>query len=58
MMPTVAAALDLGFRVVLPTDALCSAKDSGHDVSITVYRERFHIQLETVTTEQVLDEWK
>jgi nicotinamidase-related amidase len=58
VMATVAGALDLGLRVVLPTDALCSAEDSAHDALITVYRKRFHMQLETVTTEQVLEEWK
>jgi nicotinamidase-related amidase len=58
VMATVAGALDLGFRVMLPTDALCSAEDTAHDALITVYRKRFHMQLETVTTEQVLDQWK
>jgi nicotinamidase-related amidase len=58
IMATVAGALDLGFRVVLPADALCSANDRAHDALLTVYRERFHLQIATVTTEQVLDEWR
>jgi nicotinamidase-related amidase len=58
VMATVAAALDLGFRVVLPTDALCSANDTAHDALITVYRERFKVQLATVTTKEVLAEWR
>jgi isochorismatase family protein len=57
VLATVMAAIDLGFRVVLPTDALCSARDRTHDALMTLYRERFTHQVETTTTERVLRDW-
>lgn len=57
VMATVIAAVDLGFRVVLPTDALCSGHDPTHDALMRLYRERFSQQIETCTTEQVLASW-
>jgi nicotinamidase-related amidase len=51
------AAVDHGFRVVLPSDALCSARDKTHDALMTLYRERFTNQVETTSTERVLREW-
>ena len=51
------AAIDLGFRIVLPADALCSARDRTHDALMTLYRERFAHQVETTTTERVLRDW-
>lgn len=57
VLATVMAALDLGFHVVLPTDALCSARDTTHDALVTLYRERFGLQIEATDTEQVLLRW-
>ena len=54
---TVMAAIDLGFRIVLPTDALCSSRDATHDALLTLYRERFSLQIETTTTEDILQRW-
>ena len=55
---TVMAAIDLGFRVVLPTDALCSASDTTHDALMTLYRQRFSQQIETTSTERIVREWQ
>jgi nicotinamidase-related amidase len=57
VLSTVMAAFDLGFRIVLPVDALCSARDKTHDALMTLYRERFTNQVETTTTERVIREW-
>jgi nicotinamidase-related amidase len=57
VLSTVMAAVDLGFRVVLPVDALCSARDKTHDALMTLYRERFTNQVETTSTERVLRDW-
>ena len=57
VLATVMSAVDLGFRVVLPTDALCSARDRTHDALITLYRERYCQQVEATTTETVLRRW-
>jgi nicotinamidase-related amidase len=57
VLSTVMAAVDLGFRIALPVDALCSARDKTHDALMTLYRERFTNQVETTTTERVIREW-
>jgi len=57
VLATVLAAIDLGYRVVLPLDALCSARDSTHDALVTLYSERFSTQIETTTTERLLSAW-
>ena len=58
VLSTVMAAVDLGFRVVLPGDALCSAHDKTHDALMALYRERFTNQVETTSTDRVLREWR
>jgi nicotinamidase-related amidase len=57
VLATVMAAVDLGFRVVLPVDALCSARDKTHDALMALYSERFTNQVQTTSTERVLKEW-
>jgi nicotinamidase-related amidase len=57
VLSTVMDALDEGFRLVLPTDALCSLRDQTHDALLTLYRERFSIQIETTTVAHVLQRW-
>jgi len=52
------AAIDHGFHVVLPTDALCSGNDTSHDALLTLYRQRFAHQIAAVATEEVLSRWE
>lgn len=57
VLATVMDAVDYGFRVVLPTDALCSSRDQTHDALLSLYRERFTQQIEAAMTEDVLSRW-
>lgn len=57
VLATVMDAMDAGFRVVLPTDALCSVSDHTHDALLTLYRERFSLQIEATTLADVLSRW-
>ncbi|OHV87396.1 cysteine hydrolase family protein [Mesorhizobium sp. ORS 3428] len=57
VLATVLGAIDIGYRVVLVTDALCSSSDATHDALMTVYRQRFAQQVETVEMETVLSAW-
>ncbi|TPK59257.1 cysteine hydrolase [Mesorhizobium sp. B2-4-19] len=57
VLATVLGAIDFGYRVVLVTDALCSSSDATHDALLTVYRQRFAQQVETVEMETVLSNW-
>lgn len=57
VLATVLGAIDIGYRVVLVTDALCSSSDATHDALMTVYHQRFAQQVETVEMEVVLSAW-
>jgi len=57
VLAAVLDAVDFGFRVVLPTDALCSSSDAMHDALIALYENRFSQQIETAETETVLACW-
>ena len=50
-------AIDWGFRVILVQDALCSSADETHDAMMDIYMSRFGEQVETVTTETLLENW-
>ncbi|MGV1821798.1 cysteine hydrolase [Agrobacterium tumefaciens] len=55
VLATVLGAVDLGYRIFLLEDALCSARDTTHDASLTVLRGRFASQLRLVFTLDWLD---
>ncbi|MEF9604618.1 cysteine hydrolase, partial [Paracoccus sp. PXZ] len=57
VLGTVMGAVDLGYRVVLVSDAVCSSTDRGHDAAMTLYRSRFSQQIETAPLAEVLDAW-
>lgn len=57
VLAAVLGAVDLGYRVFLVTDALCSSCDEAHDAMLTMYRCRYGQQVHTVTTEEVLLSW-
>jgi nicotinamidase-related amidase len=57
VLGTVLGAIDWGFRVILVTDALCSLADETHYAMMDVYMNRFGEQVETVTTDTLLEAW-
>jgi nicotinamidase-related amidase len=58
VLAAVMGAIDLGYRVVVPTDAVFGSADQTHDAVLTVYQSRFGTQLFTCSTEQLIDDWK
>ena len=58
VLSTVLSAVDLGFRVVIVEDALCSSSDVGHEALMTMYRTRFHGQVDLVTAEELAEFWR
>jgi nicotinamidase-related amidase len=57
VLATVLGAVDLGYRVILVTDAVCSSSDEGHDALLEVYHRRYTEQIETANAETVLARW-
>lgn len=58
VLAAVLGAIDRGYRVVLPTDAVYGSADETHDAMVRIYQSRFGQQLTTCTTQDVLDYWK
>lgn len=54
VLATVLGAIDLGYRVFLISDGVCSGSDETHDASLVLLRGRFAAQLTLVTTEELL----
>ena len=57
VLATVLAAVDLGYRVILVRDAVCSSSDEGHDSLLELYHRRFTEQIETADAEEVFRRW-
>lgn len=57
ILATVLHAVDLGYRVVLVRDGICSTSDEGHDALMKVFHGRYTHQIETASAEEVLSRW-
>ena len=58
VLSTALSAIDLGFRVVIVQDALCSSSDTGHDALMTMYRTRFNAQIDLISAAELFDIWR
>jgi nicotinamidase-related amidase len=58
VLATILGAIDLGYRVVVATDALCSSADETHDAMLAIYHSRYGMQVETAACEEILDAWR
>ena len=54
VLATIMGAIDLGYRVWLPTDAVCSSAKSCHEAMLSVFESRFGVQVTTCTTDDIL----
>ena len=57
VLATVLDAVDLGYRVIVVSDALCSVSDQAHENLLQHYSERFQQQIEVASSETILDAW-
>ena len=57
MLSTVLDAVNIGFRVVIVEDALCSSSDAAHDALMTMYRLRFTEQIDLVQAAHLPEIW-
>src|SRR5215831_1196135 len=58
VLATVLDAVDLGYRVILVRDAVCSSSDEGHDMLMRLYQSRYTEQIETADAAAVMAQWK
>jgi nicotinamidase-related amidase len=54
VLATVLGGIDLGYKVILLEDAVCSGADETHDASLKLLGDRFSVQLDLMTTEAFL----
>ncbi|WP_458760331.1 cysteine hydrolase family protein [Afipia sp. TerB] len=52
------AAVDLGYRVIMVSDAVCSSSDESHDALLALYRRRFDLQIEIADVDTVIGRWQ
>jgi nicotinamidase-related amidase len=57
VLAAVLDAIDLGYRVVVASDAVCSISDEAHDNLTRLFSERFKQQIEVVSSEVILAAW-
>jgi nicotinamidase-related amidase len=58
VLSSVLDAVDLGYRVVLARDAICSSSDESHDAALKLYEQRFSEQVETADVAEIQDAWR
>jgi nicotinamidase-related amidase len=54
VLAAVMGAIDLGYRVLVVTDAICSSADPTHDAMLEIYHSRYGMQVETLTTTELI----
>jgi nicotinamidase-related amidase len=58
VLSTILAAVDLGYRIIVVKNALCSSADESHDALIGLYARRFDLQIELADADELLALWK
>ena len=57
VLATVLGAVDLGYRVILVRDGVCSSSDEGHDALMQIYHRRYTEQIEVADASTITDRW-
>ena len=57
VLAAVLDAVDLGYRVIVASDALCSVSDEAHDNLLQLFSGRFQQQIEVASSETILGAW-
>ena len=58
VLATVMGAVDLGYRVIVVRDGICSSSDEGHDALMTLYHLRYAEQIEVADAVTIMDRWE
>jgi nicotinamidase-related amidase len=54
VLATVLDAVDIGYRVIVVRDAVCSSSDEGHEMLMRLYHTRYTEQIETADAATIL----
>jgi nicotinamidase-related amidase len=57
VLATLLGAVDLGYRVILVRDAVCSSSDEGYDALMQICHRRYSCQIELADAETILMQW-
>ena len=57
VLSTIMGAVDIGYRVILVRDAVCSSSDEGHEAMLNLLHRRYTEQIETANAEDILSNW-
>ena len=57
VLATVLDAVDIGYRVIVVRDAVCSSSDEGHEMLMRLYHTRYTEQIETADAQDILSHW-
>jgi nicotinamidase-related amidase len=58
VLATAIEAMEMGLRVILPTDALTSSSEACHAKALDILHDRFDEQIEVGTVDQILAAWQ
>jgi nicotinamidase-related amidase len=58
VLASILDAVDLGLRIVLVEDAVCSSSDEAHEAVLYICRTRFGTQIETAAAAEILERWR
>ena len=58
VLATVLDAVDIGYRIIVVRDAVCSSSDEGHNMLMRLYHARYTEQIETADAATILTRWK
>jgi nicotinamidase-related amidase len=57
VLSTILSAIDLGYRIIVAKDGLCSSADETHDALLGLYAQRFDLQIELANSAEILENW-
>lgn len=58
VLSSVLSAVDLGYRVIIAEDAICSSSDEAHDAAKKLYGIRYDIQIELASIDDIIEAWR
>jgi nicotinamidase-related amidase len=58
VLSTILTAIDLGYRIIVVKNALCSSADESRDALLGLYARRFDLQVELADADELLALWK